>query len=70
VRIRPFLGRLTHVSGTVPHPRGEIVVSLRRDGDALEADVRLPEGVDGEVLWRGARAAVGPGQSKVRLTRP
>jgi len=70
VRIRPFLGRLTHVSGTVPHPRGEIVVSLRRDGDALEADVHLPEGVDGEVLWRGAQAAVGPGQSKVRLTRP
>jgi len=70
VRIRPFLGRLTRVSGAVPHPRGEIVVSLRRDGDALEADVHLPEGVDGEVLWRGARAAVGPGQSKVRLTRP
>jgi alpha-L-rhamnosidase len=70
VRIRPFLGRLTRVSGTVPHPRGEVVVSLRRDGDALEADVHLPEGVDGEVLWRGARAAVGPGQSKVRLTRP
>lgn len=70
VTIRPFLGRLTRVSGTVPHPRGEVVVSLRRDGDALEADVRLPEGVEGEVLWRGARSAVGPGQSKVRLTRP
>jgi alpha-L-rhamnosidase len=70
VRIRPFLGRLTRVSGSVPHPRGEVVVSLRRDGDALEADIRLPEGVDGEVLWRGARSAVGPGQSKLRLTRP
>jgi alpha-L-rhamnosidase len=70
VRIRPFLGRLTRVSGSVPHPKGEVVVSLQRDGEALEADVRLPEGVDGEVLWRGARAAVGPGQSKVRLTRP
>jgi len=70
VRIRPFLGRLARVSGSVPHPKGEVAVSLQREGEALEADVRLPEGVDGEILWRGARSAVGPGQSKVRLTRP
>jgi alpha-L-rhamnosidase len=70
VRIHPFLGRLARVAGSVPHPKGEVVVSLRRDGEALEADVRLPDGIEGEVLWRGAQAAVGPGQSKVRLTRP
>ena len=70
VRIRPFLGRLARVSGSVPHPKGEVAVSLRLDGEALEADVRLPEGIEGEILWRGARAAVGPGQSKVRLTPP
>jgi hypothetical protein len=70
VRIRPFLGRIARVSGSVPHPKGEVVVSLRREGEALEADVRLPEGIEGEVLWRGAHAAVGPGQSKVRLSRP
>jgi hypothetical protein len=70
VRIRPFLGRLRRVSGSVPHPKGEVVVSLKRDGEALDAEVRLPEGVEGEILWEGARRAVGPGQSKVRLTRP
>jgi hypothetical protein len=46
------------------------VVSLKRDGEALDAEVRLPEGVEGEILWEGARRAVGPGPSKVRLTRP
>ena len=70
VRIRPFLGRLTRVSGSVPHPRGEVTVSLRRDGEALEAEVRLPEGVDGEIVWQGARRTLPSGPSKLRLTRP
>jgi alpha-L-rhamnosidase len=70
VRIRPFLGRLARVSGSVPHPRGEVTVSLRRDGEALEAEVRLPEGVDGEIVWQGARRPLPSGQSKLRLTRP
>ena len=30
VIIRPFLGRLTRASGAIPHPRGEIAVSLAR----------------------------------------
>jgi alpha-L-rhamnosidase len=68
VRIRPFLGRLTRVSGWVPHPKGELTVSLRRDGEALEAEVRLPEGVDGEIVWRGAARALPPGQTTLRLT--
>ena len=70
VRIRPFLGRLTRVSGSVPHPKGEVAVSLKRDGEALEADVRLPEGVDGEIVWQGARRPLPSGQSRLRLTRP
>jgi hypothetical protein len=27
VEIRPFLGKLTHVSGAIPHPKGEIAVT-------------------------------------------
>jgi hypothetical protein len=68
VRIRPFLGRLARVSGSVPHPRGEVVVSLRRDGEALEATVGLPQGVEGEIEWRGATRALPPGQTTLRLT--
>jgi len=69
VHIRPFLGRLTRVSGSVPHPQGEVVVSLKRDGEALEADVRLPEGIEGEVVWRGTSRRLPPGRTAVRLAR-
>ena len=51
--ITPHLGELTEVSGRVPHPKGFVDVALKRTGDALEATVTLPEGVNGELYWKG-----------------
>ena len=70
VLIRPFLGRLTHVSGSVPHPAGQVTVSLARDSDALQAEVGLPEGVEGEIVWRGSRRPLPAGRTTLRLTPP
>ena len=43
VVIRPFLGKLTHVSGAIPHPKGEIAVTLStRSNGKLEASMTLP----------------------------
>jgi len=67
VSVRPFLGTLTKVSGAIPHPRGEIAVSLERNGDVLEAQVSLPIGIDGEFLWHGATTPLKPGLNKLRL---
>ena len=65
VEIRPFLGTLTQVSGTIPHPRGEVSVQLVRDGDRLEATVRLPAGEPGELVWKGTHRSLAPGESHV-----
>ena len=67
VRIRPFLGRLTHVSGAIPHPKGEVGVRLVRDGGKLSAEISLPEGVTGEFIWRGVRRPLPSGRSKFVL---
>jgi len=67
VSIRPFLGKLTRMAGTIPHPKGEIAVSLRLDGATLEADVTLPESVDGEIVWHDVRRPLPPGRSHLRL---
>lgn len=53
VMIRPFLGRLTQVSGSIPHPKGEIAVSLKLNDGKLNAEVTLPEGVSGDFIWQG-----------------
>lgn len=65
VSIRPHPGKLTRVSGAIPHPKGEIAVSLKLDGQKLAAEVTLPAGVTGEFLWRGERRELKSGLNRL-----
>ena len=47
VRIRPQLGPLTHASGRLVHPAGEIAVDVRSDAGRVRGTVELPPGVTG-----------------------
>jgi hypothetical protein len=68
VVIRPFPGTLTRASGSIPHPKGQVSVSLTRQPDGtLSADVTLPEGVTGEFFWLGQRRELPPGRSTVSV---
>lgn len=53
VRVAPHLGYLKWAKGKMPHPRGDIAVELRVEGDKLQAKVTLPEGVSGDFQWHG-----------------
>lgn len=54
VRIAPMLGHLKKVAGTLPHPQGQIEVSLEKDDvDKLSAKIRLPVGISGVFIWKG-----------------
>ena len=65
VMVRPFLGKLTHVSGTIPHPKGEISVKLALEAGKLDAQVTLPDGTSGEFMWRGERKELLAGKNHV-----
>jgi alpha-L-rhamnosidase len=67
VLVRPFLGKLTQVSGAIPHPNGEIAVSLTLRAGKLEARVSLPAGVDGRFEWHGQSRDLHPGQNQLVL---
>jgi hypothetical protein len=67
VIVRPALGKLTEVSGTVPHPKGEIKVAYTLRNGKLEATVTLPAGVEGEFIWKGARRPLAAGTSKLEF---
>jgi hypothetical protein len=67
VLVRPFPGKLTRVSGAVPHPKGEIRVELARQGSEWTAKIELPAGVDGDFEWRGRRQPLRSGANTVRV---
>jgi alpha-L-rhamnosidase len=67
VIIRPFLGKLTHASGAIPHPQGEIAVSLSLEDGKLNAGITLPAGVDGQFEWQGQTRELHPGENHFTL---
>jgi len=67
VLIRPYLGRLRQASGAIPHPRGEIAVSLERQGDELNAQVSLPSGTEGEFQWHATVTPLHSGMNRLHL---
>jgi len=66
VRIAPNMGNLEQVSAAIPHPRGQITVDLRHHG-SLSADISLPQGVTGELVWRGQRKPLHEGLNRISV---
>ena len=67
VRVAPQPGSLREIDCTMPHPRGRVSVALRFDGAAVEGRVTLPDGVDGEFVWRGRSVALHGGENVVNF---
>ena len=68
VIIKPALGELTEISGSMPHPAGTIKVNLRRIGTAgVDGYVELPKGIKGVFVWQGKQLNLDGGHQKIHL---
>ncbi|MDB4892264.1 MAG: alpha-L-rhamnosidase [Gemmatimonadetes bacterium] len=68
VRIAPALGPLRSAEGRVPHPRGNIDVTLTRESaNGLRASVTLPTGLTGRFEWNGRSVALHGGSQQIRF---
>lgn len=68
VRIAPALGPLRRAEGRVTHPRGDVDVSLVREGArGIHARVTLPPGITGRFEWNGRSAVLRPGAQELRF---
>lgn len=67
VRIRPHLGPLQQVVARMPHPQGEIMVTLRRQGRFLNVAVVLPRGLKGWIEWGGKEIMLRGGMQRMTL---
>jgi len=62
------LGPLHHAEGRVPHPLGDIDVSFAREGNrGLRAEITLPPGLSGELLWEGKRRPLHGGRQVIQI---
>jgi len=53
VRVAPSPGPLPWIKSAMPHPRGMVEAELVFADNACRGAVRLPEGVEGELVWKG-----------------
>ena len=68
VKIAPALGYLKTVSGSMPHPQGEIAVKFTRQGkDGLVGEVTLPPGLTGELSWQEESVKLTGGKQEVKF---
>jgi hypothetical protein len=68
VRIAPALGPLRRASGSVPHAKGPIEVTLEREGaNGLRGDVTLPAGLTGRFEWKGRSVPLREGKQSIRF---
>jgi hypothetical protein len=68
VKIEPALGELQQVKGIMPHPEGEISVSLQRKGEnGISAEITLPGKLTGIFVWKGKTVNLKSGTQKIEL---
>jgi alpha-L-rhamnosidase len=67
VHITPHLKGLTHLEVTMPHSRGLIRTEYTRTEDHWAATVTLPDGLSGELTWKGKNWPLLPGKQTLNL---
>ncbi|HJP60632.1 MAG TPA: alpha-L-rhamnosidase C-terminal domain-containing protein, partial [Gemmatimonadaceae bacterium] len=68
VLIAPALGPLGHAEGRVPHLLGDIDVSFVREGElGLRAEISLPPGLSGELVWHQEHRQLHSGRQVIRI---
>ncbi len=65
IKIIPHLGKLTHASGKMPHPNGEISVNYQQTGNGWNAAITLPTNTSGYLLWKEKRYELKAGKNSL-----
>ncbi len=67
IKIVPHLGSLTHASGTIPHPNGNISVSYEKMNNNWKISITLPSNTLGYLLWKGKRYELRGGENSLTI---
>lgn len=68
VQIAPHPGELKEVNASMPHPEGDIKISLKRKGEeGIHAQIDLPGSLSGTFIWEGKVSHLKPGRQVIDL---
>ncbi|RTL59155.1 MAG: alpha-rhamnosidase [Sphingobacteriales bacterium] len=67
VKIEPHLGDITHISGSIPHPKGVISVSYQLNNGKWKIDISLPGTIAGKLVWKEKVYVLKPGANNFNL---
>lgn len=67
VSMQPHLGTLGRVVSAMPTPKGMIEASYTAKPSGVTAEISLPSGVSGELVWRGKTLTLHPGPQQISL---
>jgi len=67
VKIEPHLGDLTSLEASYPHPQGLIRVKYSVGAGVTHAEIELPEGLTGELVWKGKATPLKNGKASFDL---
>ena len=65
--IEPHLGPLNHVEAALPTPKGTVEVKYDRVINGIDAELNIPAGASGELIWKGQEFAFHAGAQKLNL---
>jgi alpha-L-rhamnosidase len=67
VTIEPHLGALNHLASAMPCPQGEIQVEYTREQDGIKAQINLPAGTSGDLIWKAKTYGLHEGSQEITL---
>ena len=67
VKIEPHLGSISHISGSIPHPTGEIQAGYQLEKGRWKISITLPKKVTGRLLWKAKSYPLQPGINHLDL---
>lgn len=67
VSFQPHMGRLKRLSAALPTPKGMIELEYTRREADLNADITLPPGTSGEIIWNGHKTPLHSGAQNLSL---
>jgi hypothetical protein len=67
VTIEPHLGAVSEIEAGLPTPKGMVEVKYHRVSNRVEAQVTLPTGMSGGLIWKGHEAVLRQGKQTLTL---